>query len=122
VLDLTAINLSLDHTRSSLSLFWDFTRNYCHLDHAAFYISVFATRPQGEELRLLPLIMMVPIDSSRQDLSNGCHIVFLSNFDLLVENPAAASDFATAGDFLDPFLTEFTDKRYSNEAVDTTNR
>ena len=38
---------------------------------------------------------MVPIDSSRQELSNGCYIVFWSKFDLIAEIPAAAvSDFA----------------------------
>ena len=54
------------------------------LDHAALILSVFATRPQGEELRLLPLIivLMVPFDSSRQELSNGCYIVIFSNFDV----------------------------------------
>ena len=59
---------------------------------AALTLSVFATRPQGEELRLFTLIvmMMVPFDSSRQQLSNGCHIVILVKFDILVETAAAA--------------------------------
>jgi hypothetical protein len=34
--------------------------------------------------------MMVLIDSSRQELSNGCHIVILSNFDIYHETAAAA--------------------------------
>jgi len=34
--------------------------------------------------------MMVPFDSSRQELSNGCHIVFCSKFDLIAETAAAA--------------------------------
>ena len=59
-------------------------------------LSVFATRPQGEELRLLPLIimlLMVPIDLSRKELSNGCRIVILVKFDLISEIPAVGGDF-----------------------------
>ena len=40
---------------------------------------------EGSDAAIIPAIMillMVPIDSSRQELSNGGHIVFLSNFDL----------------------------------------
>ena len=44
----------------------------------------------GSDAAILPFIMMVLIDSSRQELSNGCHIVFCSNFDLIVEIPAVA--------------------------------
>ena len=56
----------------------------------------FAARPV-----IIPLI-----DSSRQELSNGCHIVILSNFDLIVENTAVSGDLAAASHFLTPFLTE----------------
>ena len=45
---------------------------------------------EGSDAAIILLIMMVPIDSSRQELSNGCHIVLWSNFDLLVEIPAVA--------------------------------
>ena len=84
------------------------------LDHAALMLSVIATRPQGEELRLLPLIMMVPIDSSRQELSNGCHIAFLSKFGLVCKNAAVGSDLEPLDDFLDPFLAKFIGKRCSD--------
>jgi len=59
---------------------------------------------------------MVPIDSSRQELSNGCYIVILSNFDIIVENPAVGLDLEPLGDFLDSFLADFTGKSCSNAA------
>ena len=60
------------------------------LDHAAFNIvCILRGRAVARaELRLcisIVMLMMVPFDSSRQELSNGCHIVILSNFDLIVE-------------------------------------
>ena len=58
----------------------------------ALHSTTVIARASGSEaeLCLLPLIMMVPIDSSRQELSNGCHFVFWSNFDFHHEIPAAA--------------------------------
>jgi len=58
--------------------------------------------------------MMVPIDSSRQELSNGCYIAFLSKFDIYHENPAIGLDLQAICHFLDPFLAEFIGKRCSD--------
>ena len=61
--------------------------------------------------------MMVPFDSSRRELSNGCYIiVILSNFDIYHENPAAAVTLEPLGHFLTPFLTGFIGKSCSDEA------
>ena len=60
--------------------------------------------------------MMVPIDSSRQELSNGCLIAFLSKFGLVCKNAAVGSDLEPLDDFLDPFLAELIGKSCSNDA------
>ena len=60
----------------------------------------------GSDAAIIPFIMMVPIDSPRQELSNGCHIIFCSNFDLIAEIPGCSLDLQAVGDFLAPFLTE----------------
>ena len=71
----------------ALSLFLDGARANLSLDHAALILSVIA-RASGSEAELrtsisIIMLLMVPIDSSRQELSNGCHIIILSNFDLI---------------------------------------
>jgi hypothetical protein len=71
----------------------------------------------GSDAAIIPVIMMVPFDSSRQELSNGGHIVICSNFDLFVENPAAASDLQVVGHFLDPFFAELNGKSCSYDAA-----
>ena len=104
-----------------LSLLNDGARNYCHSRSRCINIVCICDSTAGRGAASITLIMllMVPIDSSRQELSNGCHIVILSNFDFISE---ISVDLATVCCVLDPFLAEFTDKRCSNEAVDTTNR
>ena len=85
----------------------------------AFYYCNCEFDRREDELCLLPLIillMMVPIDSSRQELSNGCLIVILSNFDFYHENPAVGLDLDPLGDKLALFLADFIGKICSNEA------
>ena len=52
--------------------------NFCEFD-----------RRENEAANLL-VVNMVLIDRDSRELSNGCHIVILSNIDLCCEIPAAA--------------------------------
>jgi len=54
----------------------------CSSSHST---TVICDSTAGRGAAIIPLF-----DSSRQELSNGCHVVFLSNFDHIVEIPAAA--------------------------------
>src|SRR6056300_548566 len=90
IVDGAAVNPSLDHTALVLSLLNDGARNYCHSRSRCINVVCICDSTAGRGAAILTLIMMVPIDSSRQELSNGCHIVILSKFDILVETAAAA--------------------------------
>ena len=89
ILDNTAINLSCTLLHSAVA-FLDGARNYCHSRSRCINVVCICDSTAGRGAAILTLIMMVPIDSSRQELSNGCHIVILSKFDILVETAAAA--------------------------------
>ena len=90
---------------------------------AALYCLYFASdRRERRCDYTFDITMMVPIDSSRQELSNGCHIVFWSNFDLIAENPGCGLDFKLVGRSLAYDLADLIGKRCSNEAKYTTNR
>ena len=114
IVDGTAINLSLDHTTLVLSLFLDFTVVNLSFYFVAFYVSVISSRVPPARAAFISFIMMVPIDSSRQELSNGCHIVIWSKFGLVCKNAAVGSDLEPLDDFLDPFLAKPIGKRCSD--------
>ena len=78
-----------------LSLFLDFTAPDCHVV-ASLRWSNFASSTAGRtKLRIFLLrycvVNMVLIDRASRELSNGGHIVFWSNLDLIIENPAVGS-------------------------------
>jgi len=84
IMDGAAINPSLDHTALVLSLFNYGARANLSFYLAALYCLYLRVRPQGGRAASITvdiIAMMVPIDSSRQELSNGGHIVILVKFD-----------------------------------------
>ncbi len=84
----------------SLFEIFDVTISSCTSPH---YIVCILLATAGSDAAIILLIMMVPFDSSRQELSNGCHIVFCSNFDLIPEIPGCSRlDLQAVGDFLTP--------------------
>jgi hypothetical protein len=90
------------------------------LDHAALMLSVISLRvPPGTSC-----VYTGNNDGSNrfvlmrafQRLSYRNFVKILQNFDIISENPAVASDFAAAGRFLTPFLTDLFGKNCSDDA------
>ncbi len=67
---------------------------------------------------------MVLIDRAGRELSNGGHVVFLSNLEISCGNLAPEPDLGSgsADHFLTLFLTETICKKSTNEADCTSNR
>jgi len=88
--------------------FWDFIaiNTSCHI----LLNSRFFARPLAELCLycwLLIVELSIPlIESAWRELSNGGHIVLLSNLDLSCEILGCRLDFQAADGFLTPFLTE----------------
>ena len=91
---------------------------------AAFYFTVFREfdRRENEAAFIVLIKTMVLIDAACKELSNGGHIIFWSNLDLGIENPACRLDLQSADGFLALFLTPSFEQKSSNRADYTPNR